>query len=72
MENSGDVLLATPLLQPVTLPQSLASEIKLASSCPWSKIKAVEAVSLNDVMSEQLATSLVEEDAFVPIVDVPV
>lgn len=59
---STKVLISPTLLK--TVPEPVISPglpIK-TSSCPWSKVTTVEAVSLNDVMSEQLAQSLVEVD----------
>ncbi|XP_055944116.1 serine/threonine-protein kinase RIO3-like [Argiope bruennichi] len=63
MENA-DVLVAPPLLSSLTEPvvaPKITTTVNLSSSCPWGKINAVETVSLNDVMSEQLISSLVEE-----------
>ena len=62
---STEVLIAPTLLKTVPEPvisSSLPIKTSAISSCPWSKVTTVEAVSLNDVMSEQLAQSLVEED----------
>ncbi|KFM82276.1 Serine/threonine-protein kinase RIO3, partial [Stegodyphus mimosarum] len=64
---STKVLYAPTLLNPVpepVIPPSLPVDVRapLPSSCPWGKVKAVEVVSFNDVMSEQLATSLQEDE----------
>lgn len=61
----ADVLIAPPLMNPIPDPittPNVTKEIKSASACPWGKIKTAEVVSLNDVMSEQLISSFVEEE----------
>ncbi|GFX21780.1 hypothetical protein TNCV_2310591, partial [Trichonephila clavipes] len=65
----ADVLIAPPLMNPIsdliTTP-NVTKEVKPALACPWGKIKTVEAVSLNDVMSEQLISSFVEKEKIIP------
>lgn len=64
--DSTEVLISPALIHPIPEPiiaPSLPSRIaNQPPSCPWSKVASVEAVSLNDVMSEQLAISLQEPD----------
>lgn len=74
METSP-VMIATPLMKPVSepiMPTAITTEVRTSSVCPWSKIKAVESVSLNDVMSEQLAVCLTEEGNLSDVKDTPV
>ncbi|GIY90891.1 hypothetical protein CDAR_491081 [Caerostris darwini] len=63
---SAEVLIASPLLNPLPsdpiVAPPLITEVQVASVCPWGKVKAVEVVSLNDVMSEQLVSSLIKEE----------
>ncbi|GFT75262.1 hypothetical protein NPIL_319581 [Nephila pilipes] len=57
-----DVLIAPPLMNPMLDPFTTSNVTNVAAStCPWGKIKNAEVVSFNDVMSEQLISSLVEE-----------
>jgi hypothetical protein len=64
--DATEVLITPSLLnnvpEPIFAPSLPLKATTSSSSCPWSKIAAVETVSLNDVMSEQLAKSLEEAD----------
>lgn len=61
--DSTEVLVLSPLVNPLPEPITAPSlPVKPSSSCPWSKIATVETVCFNDVMSEQLATSLEKTD----------
>ncbi|XP_054707436.1 serine/threonine-protein kinase RIO3-like [Uloborus diversus] len=58
-----EVIIPSSLLKPV--PESTTSNILVeigSSPCPWGQVKVIETISLNDVMSEQLAKSLIKED----------
>lgn len=64
--DATQVIISSTLLnhvsEPIIAPSLPVKTTATPSSCPWSKITAVEAVSFNDVMSEQFAKSLEEED----------
>nr|XP_042903072.1 serine/threonine-protein kinase RIO3 [Parasteatoda tepidariorum] len=49
------------------VPTDLPVKVPMTNKCPWGQIKPAEAVSLNDVMSEQLITNLVQDNSIPPV-----
>lgn len=60
--DSTEVLVSSTLLNPVPEPIAPSLPLKVPSTCPWSKVAVAETVSFSDVMSEQLAKSLQQDD----------
>lgn len=60
--DSEIIIPASSFIQPI--PDPLVDPVFPAkvTPCPWGKIQPVEVVPLNDVMSEQLISTLVEDD----------